>query len=111
MRLRKSAEAIDEPFGGKVRRGANGEDARGLALHQTLGAKRNAIQRVAQDGKVFAAGLGDDQALPLAIKELDAELNFQRLDLVAHRSLRDAQLLGGACEALVPRFGLEGFQG
>src|SRR2546429_393612 len=84
MRLRKSAKAIDEPFGGEVRRRADGEDTRGLALHQTLGADRDAIERVAQNGEVVATGLGDDQALALAIEELDAELRFQSLDLMAY---------------------------
>src|SRR5205085_2624370 len=110
MRLRKSAKAVDEPFGGEVRRCADGEDTRSLALHQTLGADRDAIERVAQNGEVVATGLGDDQALALAIEELDAELRFQSLDLMAHGTLGDAQLLGRARETLVTRRGLEGLQ-
>ena len=90
MLLGKSAEAIDQPFGGKVRRRADGEDAGALALQQALGADRNAIEGVAQDSEIFAPSLGDDEALALAIEELDPELQFQRLDLVAHGTLRDA---------------------
>jgi hypothetical protein len=36
---------------------------------------------------------------------------LQRLHLMAHRTLRDVQLFGGAREALVACRGFEGFQG
>ena len=110
MRLGKSAQAVDQPFGGEVRRGAHGEHAGGLALQQTLGADRDAVERVAKDGEVFAARLGDDEPLALAIEELDPELEFQRLDLVADGALGDAKLLGRAREAFMPRGGLEGLE-
>ena len=77
MLLGKAAEAVDQPFGGEIRRRADGEDAGALALKQALGAERNAVERIAQDGEIFAAGLGDDKALALAIEELDPELHFQ----------------------------------
>ena len=67
-------------------------------------------KRVAHHVEILAPGLGDDQALALAVEQLEAELLLQRLDLVADRALRDEQLLGGAREALVPRGGLEGLQ-
>ena len=60
--------------------------------------------------EIGAAGFGDDQPLALAIEELEAELRLERLDLVADRALRDAQLLGGAREALVAGRGLEGLE-
>ena len=78
---------------------------------QPLGAERDAVERVAQDGEVFAALLGDDEALALAREELEPELGLQRLHLVADGALRDAQLLGRPREALVPGGGLEGLQG
>ena len=49
--------------------------------------------------------------LALAIEQLDAECRLQRLDLMAHRSLRDAQFFSRAREALAPRRGLEGLEG
>src|SRR5205823_13042105 len=81
-----------------------------LPLHQSLGSHRDAIERVAHDGEIIAAGVGDDQALPLAGEELDAEFGFQRLDLMAHRALSDAKLLGSAGEADMAGGGLEGFE-
>ena len=69
--------------------------------------RSNASRRTIE---IVATGFGDDQPLALAIEELDAELRFQRLDLMAHGSLRDAQLFGGSREALMPRRGLEGLE-
>jgi hypothetical protein len=76
-----------------------------------LGAKSEAVQRVANDGEVVPARLGDDEALALAVEELDAKLRLERLDLVADRALRDRKLLGSAREAFMPRRSLEDFQG
>jgi len=55
--------------------------------------------------------LCDEQALVLTGEELDPELRLQCLDLMAHGALRDAQLLGRAREAFVPRRGLESLEG
>ena len=49
MRLGKMTEPVHEPFGGKIRRGADGQHAGILALQQPLGADRNAVQRIAHD--------------------------------------------------------------
>ena len=51
------------------------------------------------------------EALALAIEQLDRKLLFERLDLLAHRALRNAKFFSGARKALVPGRGLEGFQG
>ena len=82
-----------------------------LPLQQPLGADGNAVERVAHDGEIVAARLGDDQALALAIEQLDRKLRLQRLHLVAYRALRDAKLFGRARETFMPRGGFEGFQG
>src|SRR5947209_5235632 len=42
------------------------------------------------------------------MKQLEPELGFESLDLLAHRTRRYKQLLGGAGETLAPRRGLEG---
>src|SRR5439155_24776095 len=52
----------------------------------------------------------DNQPLPLASEQLDAKLHLQRLHLMAHRALGDAQLLGGAREAHMPGGCLEGLE-
>ena len=68
------AEPVDQPFGGEVRGRADRQHAGTLPLQQALGAERDAIEGVAHDGKVVPAGVGDDEALALAIEELDPEL-------------------------------------
>ena len=105
------AEPMHQPFGGKVRRGRHREHAGVLPLQQPLGADGDAVERVAHDGEIVAPGLGDDQALALAVEQFYRKLRFQRLDLVAHRALRDAKLFGRARKTLMPRGGFEGFQG
>ena len=85
-------------------------DAGALTLDQTLGADRDPVECIAQNDEIFATGLGDDEPLALAIEKLDPELCLQRFDLVAHRSLRDTQLLGRTREALMPGRGLEGLE-
>ena len=58
-------------------------------------------------GEIAAPGLGDDQTIVLALEELKRKLDLERLDLVADGALRQAQLLSGAREALVPGRGVE----
>src|SRR5262249_3411397 len=57
--------------------------------------------------EIGAPGLGNEQALPLAPEQLQAELRLERLDLLTDRALRDAQLLRRLGEAQVPCRGLE----
>src|SRR5215471_16848676 len=110
MHLSKAAESMDEPLGCKIRRGADGQHARTLPLHQAFGSHSDAVKRVANNCQVIAPGIGNDQPLPLAIEELDAEFRLQRLHLMAHGALRDAQLLSGACEADMSGGGFESLE-
>ena len=110
MRLGKVPETVDQPLGGEIRRGADGEHARALALHDARGAERDPVEGVAQHGEIIAPGLGDDEPLALAVEQLEAERRFERLDLMAHRPLRDAKLVRRPGEALVTRRGLEGLE-
>jgi hypothetical protein len=54
-----------------------------------VSANGNSVQRIAYDIEVVAPGSGDDQSLAFAVEQFDAELHFQRLDLMADRALRD----------------------
>src|SRR5215467_11357864 len=87
MLLGETAQAVDQPFGGKIRRRAHGEHAGILTLEQLFGADGNAVEGVADSRKIVAPSRSNDQTLTLAIKELDTELQFQGLDLVADGSL------------------------
>ena len=72
-------------------------------MQQSLGADRDTVERIAHDRKIVASGLGDDQALTLAVEQFYRELRFERLDLVTDGALRDAKLFCGARKALMPR--------
>src|SRR5215472_135364 len=98
----KPSETVNQPFGGEVRRGTDGERASALTLSQLLGSKRDPVEGIVYHSKIIAACAGDDEAVALAVKQPDAKLSFQRLHLVADRSLSDTQLLSGAREALMP---------
>ena len=110
VRLREPAEAVDEPLRGKVGRGAHRQHTRALALDQALRADGDTVEGIAQNGKIRATGLGDDQPLALAVEELEAQFHLQGLHLVAHGTLGDAKLLRGSREALVPCRGFERLQ-
>ena len=98
----KPSETVNQPFGGEVGRGTDGERASTLTLSQLLGSKRDPVEGIAYHSKIVAAGVGDDEAVALAVEEPDAKLSLQRFHLVADRSLSDTQLLRGAREALMP---------
>jgi hypothetical protein len=98
----KPSETVNQPFGGEVGRGTDGERTSTLTLSQLLGSKRDPVEGIAYHSKIVAAGAGDDEAVALAVEEPDAKLSLQRFHLVADRSLSDTQLLRGAREALMP---------
>ena len=104
-------EPMHQPLRGEIRRSADRQNAGVLTLQKPLGADRNAVQSIAHDGEIVAAGFGDDQALAFAVEQFYRKPRLQRLDLVAHRALRHAKLFGGARKTLVPRGGFEGLQG
>ncbi len=57
-----------------------------MSLHETVRADRDPIQGVANDVKIFTAGLGDHQSLMLPVEQPDAEYGFQRFDLMTNRT-------------------------
>jgi hypothetical protein len=80
-------------------------------LHDTRAAERDAIKGVAQDRKIVATRFRDNRFLAFTIEELETERLLERLDLMAHCTLRDAELLRGSGEALMPRGRFEGLKG
>src|SRR5262249_38638467 len=102
MLLGQAAQPVNEPFRGKVWRGADDENASCLTLQQPLGADGDAVQRVADDGQIIAASFGEDQPLPFAMEELEPKCIFERFHLMADGTLRDVQLLSRAREAFTP---------
>ena len=90
MSLGKAAKPVDQPLGGKIRRGAHGNDAGALTLDQTLRADGDAIKGISQNDEVFPSRFCDDQSLAFAIEQLDTEVRLQGFYLMAHSALRDA---------------------
>src|SRR5215831_9867409 len=107
----KLAKPMHEPFGSKVGRCADCQYASGLALNEAISAKSKPIERVADHGKIRAAGFGNDKPLAFSIEELDPKCRLQRLDLLAHSGLCDTQLLRGPREAFATSRSLERFDG
>src|SRR5262249_58005619 len=68
VRLDEPPEPMHEPFGGEIGRRGQVEHARLLQLQQAIGARSDAVEGVAHDLEIGAAGFGDDQALSLAVE-------------------------------------------
>jgi len=108
--LGETAQPMDQPLRREVRRRADGEHAAALALQQPLCPGSDAVKSVAHDNEIGAAGFGNDEALPFAIEQLQSELGLERLHLMADGTLRDAEFLRRAREALVARRRLKGLE-
>src|SRR6188472_1690868 len=98
---------MDQPFRREVRRRADGEHAAALALEQALRPRGDAVEGVTDDNEIGTPGFGDGETLPFTVEQLQPELGFEALYLMADGALGDAELLGGAREALVARRRLE----
>jgi hypothetical protein len=107
MLLGKAAQAVNQPFRGKVGRSADGQNAALLTLQQPFGADSDLVQRITDDRQVIAASFGEDQPLPFVDEELERKCIFERFHVMADGALRDVQLLGGAREAFAPGGSLE----
>ena len=59
------------------------------------------------NSEIFAPGISDYQSLSLPMEELNANISFQGLNLVAYRALGHTELLRRTREAFVTRCGLE----
>src|SRR5258706_7452952 len=111
MGLGKPAEPIYQPFGRKIRRCADRQNAGVLLLQDALGAGGDSVECVTYDVEIFAAGVTDNQPLALAIEKLDAERVLQRFDLMADSALGDTELLSRSREAFASRRSLERLEG
>ncbi|MNH21113.1 hypothetical protein D3C79_809100 [compost metagenome] len=81
-----------QPLDGKARLQADGERALGAAGQQLVGRLGDGGEDVLDVEEVTLPLLGQQQGAVLAAKQLDAEVLFQRLDLVADGGLRHEQL-------------------
>src|SRR5690349_7488070 len=99
----KASKPVHQPFGTEIRGRADAQNARWLTVQESVRAYGDPIQRVAHDGQVLAAGVGDDEALAIAREQLETEARFQRFHLLAYSGLTDAQLLCRVCEVRAAR--------
>jgi hypothetical protein len=74
---------------------------------QSLRAALDHAQALLHDAVVLAPAIGQLQVRSAAREQRLSELRLELLDLPAHGALRDAELVGGAAEALQPRSSLE----
>src|SRR5713101_3002533 len=82
-----------------------------MTLHETVSTDRDPMERIAPDAQISTPRPREQQPLALAIEELDAEFHLQRLDLMAHSTLRDTQLFGGSGETLMACRSLKSLEG
>jgi hypothetical protein len=68
------------------------------------------MEDIANDLEIAAPRLRDHQPLALPVEQLEAQLGFERLHLMADGALGDAQFLGGAREALATGGSLKSLQ-
>jgi hypothetical protein len=100
------AEVGDEVGAEEVARGAEGPEDGRAAVEVPDGPHRGAgglggVQDRDGVGAQRLAGLGDDQAAPDPVEELDGELGLQATDLVRQRGLCHVQVLGRGAEGAV----------
>src|SRR5215831_7772611 len=111
MGLGEPAKTVYQPFRCEIRRCTDGENARTLPLHETVSTDRDPIERITHDAEIFAPRARNQQPLALPIEELDAELRFQRLDLMTDSTLSDTQLFGGSSKTLMAGRSLKSLEG
>ena len=75
--LGEPPEPADQPFGGKIRRRADGDRARTLALQQAVRGQLKPVKHVAHDREIVAAGIGNQQAVARALEELEGQAGSQ----------------------------------
>jgi len=76
MSGRKSIKPMHEPFGGKIGRSADCQNARGLALNKAISAKGESVERVADHGKILSTSLRNDKPLSFSLEELDPKFRL-----------------------------------
>ena len=104
------AEAMQprhQPARGERRRRAQREHAAALVCADPLNRLHETLEALAELGQAGARGLRQCQRAILAHEQPHTEVILQRLDLMAHRRRRDAQLGGGLLDAQLTGRGLE----
>jgi hypothetical protein len=110
VRLHEAAHARNEPLHREGGRQVDLERGRALRLAQALRGVDDLLEGLLDAGEVRLARRGERERLGVAHEQRDAQVLFERLDLVAHGRGRHEELVGCAREAQVPRRDLEGPQ-
>ncbi len=89
MLVEEAVQARHQPFGAEGRR--HGHAQRGIAgAHQQVGGLFQRAQGVAHARQVVVAGIGQGELVVAAAEQLQAEVVFELLDLVADRGVGHA---------------------
>src|SRR5450830_96686 len=110
MQYSEGAQARHQPFGGKVGRGGDRQASAGACI-QRARAAFEAIKGIADDLEIASPGIGQQQLIGQAIEQRQAELIFERLDLMTDGARGHIEFLRRQRETLMPRRCLKGAQG
>jgi hypothetical protein len=100
----------NQPHGRKRRPGGDGHALAPRALANLPHRRINAFQRHACGAQQLRAGAGELHRPRVAQEKRRAHLVFQRLNLPAHRALRERKLFASGPKVQVPGHGFKGAQ-
>jgi len=106
----KGLEPRHEPSHGKGAHGADRQHLVKMAAFELPQYGFDAIERVAEHRAQRESFVGHGKTARQALEQRDTEPLLERAHLLAHRGLRDIQLLRGAREAQMPDCRFEGAQ-
>jgi len=108
--LHEAAQPWQQPAGSERRHRADGENAVGFGTPDELRRLGEIAQSGAHPFSKVSARRGQRYAPPIAQEQRRAERSLERANLMAHRAVRDEDLLGGSRKTLQARRRLEGPQ-
>jgi hypothetical protein len=110
MLLAETRQARHQPDGRERHRRGDGEHVAGARFAQLARGLAQLAEGRGHDAVIGLAGIGERERLVAALEERHAHELLQRLDLAAHRRLREEELGPRAREGQVARGRLEAAQ-
>ena len=111
VQLRELREPRQQHLAGEVRRHVQPHAVASEARAQLFGDRFQPHEQIVYLLEVARTGVGERQGPGTTRKQRQAQLRFQRLDLVAHRRRRDAELIGRDGKARMFGGDLKGLDG
>ena len=111
VQLREFRQPRQQHLAREVRRHVQAHARAAETRAQLLGDGFQPREQIVDLLEITRTGVGERECASATRKQRQAELRFQRLDLVAHRRRRDAELIGGDGEARMSGGDLKGLDG